>query len=145
MWLKEWLIIFALIILTFYSYYFFQILRGRPEKFEDLLIEGMVLEEEGPVRFSVPQVGFLVALSLILEGGYFTLAWISLDIIYYRALTGVFIIFEIWHAIKMVPIIQGLAGRRDFSPELMNWKLERLSARFYVIHVLITLGLLLPF
>ena len=144
MWVKAWLFILALIILTFYLYYFIQIIRGRPEKFEEMLMEGLALTDiEGPEKTARLSVYIVVGLSFILEGGYFILSLISINIIYYRLLTGLFIVFEFWHGFKMIPLIQGITGHREWGPELLNWKIERMSTRFFVIHILITLGLVL--
>jgi len=143
MWIKGWLVVFALIILIFYAYYFIQILFGRPERFEDLLSEGMMFDKgEEQRRSRILLVVFIVGLSLILEGGYFILSWIGLNIMLYRWLTGLFIAFEVWHGVNLIPVVKGIVEGSGSISDLMNWKIERLTAQFYVIHILITLGLI---
>jgi len=140
MWVKGWLVVFASLILVFYAYYLFQILRGQPERFEEALLEeleNITSNEPVPVNFFI----FLIGLALILEGGYFVLSWIGINIVPYRILTVLFIAFEIWHGVKLIPALKALAGKTEFSSDLMDWRFERLSARFFAIHILITLGL----
>ena len=144
MWVKSWLVIFGLIILTFYLYYFIQILRGRPEKFEARLVEELALYyEAGPGKTPRMAVYIMIGLSLVLEGGYFILSLMAIDIIAYRILTLMFMVFEFWHGFQMIPLVQGITGHREWGPELLNWKMERMSTRFFVVHIFITLGLLL--
>jgi hypothetical protein len=142
MWVKGWLVVFAILILLFYSYYFIQILLGRPEKFENLMAEGITFDggEEGR-RSRIVMVVVIAGLSFILEGGYFILSWTGLNIALYRGLTGLFFAFEVWHGFILIPVIKGIVEGTGSVLDLMNWKVERLAAQFYVIHVLITLGL----
>lgn len=143
--LKGWLAVFGLTILLFYSYYFVQILKGQPDRFEQMLLKGFTSNYDQPeVDFTPPWlVMMVVGASLLLEAGYFVLAMTVIDILAYRVLTGIFILFEVWHGIKAVPIIRALLHPKEFSIDLFDWRLERMSARLYVIHILITLGLLL--
>ncbi len=143
MWVQGWLVVFSLIILLLYGYYFLQILLGRPERFEVLLSEGLQLETEDvqpKSRFFM--VAVVIGLSLMIEGGYFILAWVGINIPYYRVLTGLFIAFEVWHGTQLVPVVKDLLEGAETLAEKMNWKIERLAAQFYVIHIVITLALL---
>ena len=87
-------------------------------------------------------VAFVIGVSLIIEGGYFILALVGINIPYYQLLTGLFIGFEVWHGTQLIPVIKGLLEGADELAEKMNWKIERWAAQFYVIHILITLALL---
>ncbi len=143
MWVQGWLVVFSLIILLLYGYYFLQILLGRPERFEAMLSGGLQMEaEEVQPKSRFIMVAFVIGVSLIIEGGYFILAWVGIDIPYYRILTGLFIAFEVWHGTQLVPVIKGLLEGADELAEKMNWKIERWAAQFYVIHIIITLVLL---
>ena len=135
---------FGLTILLFYSYYFVQILKGQPDRFEQMLLKGFVSDGGRlEVDFTPPWlVIMIVGAALLLEAGYFVLAMTAIDIPAYRVLTGIFILFEVWHGIKAVPVIRVLLHPEEFSEDLFDWKLERMSARLYVVHILITLGLL---
>ncbi|MDH7479148.1 MAG: hypothetical protein QHH02_03975 [Syntrophomonadaceae bacterium] len=143
--LKGWLLVFGLTILTFYSIYFFWILRGQPERFEQMLLQGIARQRgSGESEFSPPMlVALVVGVSLLLEAGYFVLALTVIEIIAYQVLTFFFILFEVWHGFKAVPVIRAMLHPEEFSEELFDWRLERLSTQFYVLHVLITIGLLL--
>jgi hypothetical protein len=143
MWVQGWLVVFSLFILLLYGYYFLQILLGRPERFEALLSEGLLMEtEEVQPKSRFLMVAFVIGVSLIIEGGYFILALVGINIPYYQLLTGLFIGFEVWHGTQLIPVIKGLLEGADELAEKMNWKIERWAAQFYVIHILITLALL---
>jgi|LSQX01.3.fsa_nt_gb hypothetical protein len=140
MWVKGWLVVFGTLILVFYAYYLIQIFRGQPERFEEMMLDELEnIASTEPV--SVNLIVFLISLALLLEGGYFVLTLIGINILPYRILTGLFIAFEIWHGLKLIPVLRVLAGKAEFSSDLMDWRIERLSARFFTIHILITLGL----
>lgn len=143
--LKGWLLVFGLTILIFYSTYFFWILRGQPDRFEQMLLQG-IAQQRGSGKAELPSptlIALMVGAALLLEAGYFVLALTVIEIVAYQVLTFIFILFEIWHGFQAVPVIRAMLHPEEFSEKLFDWRLERLSAKFYVLHVLITIGLLL--
>lgn len=143
--LKGWLVVFGLTILSFYSIYFYQILRGQPDRFEKMLLEGLGPQpgysESGAA--SPGLIALVIGVSLLLEAGYFVLSLCVISIPAYQVITFLFVLFEVWHGIKAIPIIRALMHPDEFTADLFDWRLERISAQLYVLHILTTFGLLI--
>lgn len=142
--LKWWLLSFGLVILAFYSIYFYQILRGHPERFEQMLMQGMVLHQGTPEKEAASPgfISMVIIISLLLEAGYFVFSLSVINILAYQVFTFAFIFFEVWHGIRVLPIMRALLNPAEFSEDLFDWRMERVSAQIYVLHVLITICLL---
>ncbi|NPV90919.1 MAG: hypothetical protein HPY50_09115 [Firmicutes bacterium] len=143
--LKVGLVVFGVTILSFYSVYFFQIVRGRPERFEQMLMQGLALHEDALDQESASPgaIALVIVISLLLEAGYFILALTEIQILAYQIVTLCFVLFEVWHGIKAIPVMRALLHPGEFSEDLFDWRIERTAARLYVVHVLITIGLII--
>lgn len=142
--LDGWLVAFGLIILSFYSVYFYHILRGRPEEFEAMLIQAFRLHDMNP---SIPQpspsyIMTMLGVALLLEAGYFALCLLALNIPSYQIFTGVFILFEVVHGVRVFPLLRAMINGQGIEEETIDWRWERASAQLYILHVVIT-GVLL--
>ena len=143
--LKGGLVIFGITILSFYSFYFYQIVRGHPEKFEQMLMQGLALHEDSLDQESASPgaIALVIIISLLLEAGYFILALTEIQILAYQVITLCFVLFEVWHGVKALPIMRALLHPEEFSEDLFDWRIERAAAKLYVLHVLITMGLII--
>jgi len=138
--LKFWFVILAVSLLTLYSPYLVNILRGQAADFEERLQQEMLLalsDMENPWRLLIP----VIVVALALEAAYFVSAWLAVDRVAFRGLTLGFAVFEVYHLGRTGWFLRKFLRGSVGIDRLIVWSLERSSALVLSFHAI--LGLLL--
>lgn len=131
--------ILASILILLYGIYFSLIIRGIPYRFEQELLvtlNNWLKEQEEKARFKLL---ILLLVSLVIEIGYFILAFLLLHNPFMIILTLILAGEELLHLMVLLKAIYRYCKGLIEPGLILNWTMERVSAVFFFTHALLAL------
>lgn len=137
--------IMAGLIFLLYSVYFIHIIKGDAEHLERQMLKSLadwIIRKKAATR---AYIWAMFAGSVLVEAVYFylTLVWIQNPVM--LSLTGLFILFEIYHLLGLGFNLAGFFRGQRLLSQIFNWGLERSSAILFFTHAFLVLAILSAF
>lgn len=137
--------IMAGIIFGLYSVYFIRIIKGNPQTFEIELLRALAAWIVNTGKASKIQLWMMYIVSLLMEGIYFFLTFTLIKNLFMLGLTASFAGMETYHLITVAINLKRFFAGKSSITNILNWRIERISAVLFFTHSLLVLIILLFF
>jgi hypothetical protein len=132
-------------IFLLYSFYFFRIIKGDPEKLEIEMLKSLADWIIRKKASSKPWIWSVLALSVLAEIIYFYLALVLIANPVMRIFTGLLILYEINHLISLFVNLRRFFSGQNLLSQIFRWGQERIAALLFFTHTFLVLAILAAF